>query len=143
MSDGQETAKTPHIPEALIKAQQIANTMDTAVRIPVLGIRLGLDFLVGLIPVLGDGITALIAFRVVSLAREIGVPKALQKRMVRNVILDLALGLVPFVGDIVDLFFKANKANVRMMEKWWLEQNAQAIKETTREQLKHWENQKD
>lgn len=130
----------PQVPAALIKAQSIANITDTAVRIPVLGIRLGLDFLIGLIPVIGDLITGLMAFRIILLARQMDVPAALQKIMLRNMIIDILLGLVPVLGDIVDIFFKANKANVRIMEKWWLEKNTEAIKANTRQTLSDWGN---
>ena len=46
--------KCPQAPIALLRAQKLANLTDSKVRIPFLGIRLGLDFLVGLIPVVGD-----------------------------------------------------------------------------------------
>ncbi len=131
---------TPHVPDALLKAQSIANITDTAVRIPVLGIRLGLDFIIGLIPVIGDLITGLLAFRIIVLARQMDVPATLQKVMLRNMIVDILLGLVPVLGDIVDIFFKANKANVRIMEKWWLQQNAEALKVHTNQKLTDWQN---
>lgn len=139
MAKEKGTASAPQIPDALIQAQRIANITDTAVRIPVVGIRLGLDFLIGLIPVLGDLITGLMAFKIILLARKMAVPKQLQKVMLRNMLLDILLGFVPILGDIVDIFFKANKANVRIMEKWWVQKNASALKHSTRQQLERWE----
>lgn len=35
-------------PKALLRAQKLANLADAKIRIPILGIRLGLDFIIGL-----------------------------------------------------------------------------------------------
>lgn len=61
-------------PEELKKAQDIANVLDTAVRVPVLGINLGLDFLIGLIPGIGDATMFLAALRIVYLGKKMGAP---------------------------------------------------------------------
>ena len=52
-------------PKALKDAQDIANTLDTAVKIPFIGVRVGLDFLIGLIPGIGDAIVLLMSWRIV------------------------------------------------------------------------------
>ncbi|MCV2886583.1 DUF4112 domain-containing protein [Aestuariibacter sp. AA17] len=129
----------PHFPPPLREAQDLANMLDTAIRIPFLGIRVGLDFLLGLIPVLGDAITLLISFRIIRLAKTLGVPNNRITAMVRNCVIDFALGFIPFFGDIADIFFKANKANVRMMEQWWLSQHRQDIHGNTQAALEEWE----
>ena len=125
-------------PEPLLKAQKLAQLMDGAIRLPIVGIRVGLDFLIGLIPGLGDLITMTVAFSIVRYARKMGMPKPLVTRMVRNIIVDFLLGLIPVVGDLVDLFFKANKANVRIMERWWLNEHQQDIRQNTQEKLQQW-----
>ena len=38
--------------------------------------------------------------------------------MVSNVGLELGIGIVPVVGDLFDLIFKANLRNVRLIENW-------------------------
>lgn len=126
-------------PKELLYAQRLANITDTAVRVPIVGIKLGLDFLIGLIPVVGDAIMALVSLRIVYLARKMGMPKHLQKVMLRNTGLDFVFGFIPIIGDIVDLFYKANKANVRIMETWWLEQHQQDLTEQTQTMLKEWQ----
>ena len=40
--------------------------------------------------------------------------------------------------DIVDLFFKANKANVKLIERWWLSEHQVDINRNTQEQLEQW-----
>ena len=62
-------------PEPLLRAQNIANILDMAVKIPFIGIRVGLDFLIGLIPVVGDATMLLASLRIVHLGRKLGVPR--------------------------------------------------------------------
>jgi len=130
-------------PDELLQAQALANLLDTAVKIPFIGISVGLDFLVGLVPVIGDTAMLLASFRIVHLGRKLGIPKALQKAMVRNSIIDFGLGFIPLLGDLVDLFYKANQKNVRIMERWWIEQNKQKVDALTKQKLHDWEQQQD
>ncbi len=130
---------SPQIPHNLQKAQRLANTMDSAFRIPGIGYRIGLDGIIGLIPGIGDVITVAIAARIVHLGHKMGMPKSMISKMLRNIVLDFLLGAVPLVGDVADFFFKANKRNVKAMEKWWLSQNEQDIRNNTSAQLNEWE----
>lgn len=137
---GSETLKAP---DALLKAQSLANTLDSAVKIPIVGISVGLDFLVGLIPGVGDATMLLISLRIVSLGRKLGLPKPLQKKMLRNCVIDFGLGFIPLVGDVVDLFYKANRKNVRIMERWWIEENKAEVDALTKKKLLEWEQEQD
>ena len=126
-------------PKALLKAQSLANTLDTAVKIPFIGLRVGLDSLVGLIPGIGDTIMLLASIRIIYLGHKLGVPSDLRTIMIRNSLIDYGLGFVPVLGDIVDIFFKANLRNVRIMEKWWVSQNKDKIDALTQQRIKAWE----
>lgn len=130
-------------PDELLQAQKLANLTDTKIRIPFLGISLGLDFLIGLIPVIGDLIMVVVALRIVKLAQKIGVPSKLRALMYRHIGLDFLLGLIPLVGDVIDLFYKSNQKNVRIMEKWWVSENHHNIQKSSQEMLKDWETSKD
>ena len=125
-------------PEPLLRAQNIANILDMAVKIPFIGIRVGLDFLIGLIPVVGDATMLLASLRIVHLGRKLGVPKDIQLKMLTNSFLDFGLGFIPLVGDIFDLFFKANVRNVRLMERWWIENNKGRVDEQAQQALAQW-----
>lgn len=138
-----ESTTTLKAPDALLKAQSLANTLDTAVKIPVIGISVGLDFLIGLIPGVGDATMLLVSLRIVRLGRKLGLPKPLQTQMLRNCIIDFGLGFIPLVGDVVDLFYKANQKNVRIMERWWIEQNKAEVDALTKQKLLEWENEQD
>ncbi|MBT0586944.1 DUF4112 domain-containing protein [Alteromonas oceanisediminis] len=126
-------------PQELRKAQDVANLLDTAIRIPVVGIPVGLDFLVGLIPGVGDAAMLVAALRIVYLGKKMGAPEALQSKMLRNVLLDFGLGFIPVVGDIADLFYKANRKNVRLLERWWIENNKAEVDSQTADKLAEWE----
>ena len=94
-------------PKALLKAQKLANLLDTAVKLPFIPIRIGLDSIVGLIPGAGDALMLFVSLRIVWLGKSLGMPKALVAQMVKNSALDFGLGFIPFIGDIVDVFYKA------------------------------------
>ncbi|MGS2719214.1 DUF4112 domain-containing protein [Paraglaciecola aestuariivivens] len=132
---------TPHsikAPKALLRAQKLANLADSQIRIPIVGIQLGLDFWLGLLPVVGDFIMLLVSLRILAYAKAIEVPKALRVIMLRHIIIDFVLGSLPVVGDLFDLFYKANQKNVRIMEKWWVSQNHADIQSSGQQALKAW-----
>ncbi len=131
--------ETVQVPKVLLEAQKLANLTDSRIRIPFLGIRLGLDFLVGLIPVVGDIIMVAVSISIVAMAKSMKVPKALRIAMLKNIGVDFLLGLIPFVGDLVDIFYKSNQKNVRIMEKWWVSQNHQLIQANSQQALQEWE----
>ncbi|CAB9495687.1 DUF4112 domain-containing protein [Alteromonas macleodii] len=126
-------------PKALLKAQKLANLLDTAVKLPFFPIKIGLDSIVGLIPGAGDAIMLFVSLRIVWLGKSLGMPKALVAQMVKNSAIDFGLGFIPFVGDIVDVFYKANQKNVRIMERWWVSENKGNVDAVTQEKLAQWE----
>ena len=130
-------------PQALLKAQKLANLLDTAVKLPFIPIRVGLDSLVGLIPGAGDALMLLVSLRIVWLGKSLGMPSALVAQMVKNSAIDFGLGFVPFIGDIVDVFYKANQKNVRLMEKWWISENKADVDAATQQKLSEWQERLD
>lgn len=125
-------------PAELLKAQKLANRLDTAFKLPFIPFRIGLDAIIGLIPGLGDAVMLIAALRIVYLGKRMGLPPGLMKVMLRNALLDFGLGFIPLVGDIVDFFYKANQANVRVMEKYWVSQNKDAIDANAKSALEAW-----
>ncbi|WP_070156187.1 DUF4112 domain-containing protein [Sphingobium phenoxybenzoativorans] len=85
--------------------------------IPGTNRRVGLDSLVGLIPVIGDFVTAAMGAWIVWEAKNLGMPKWQLVRMSANVGVDTVLGAIPFVGDAFDFFFKSNTKNLRIIRK--------------------------
>lgn len=126
------------VPDEIVKAQWLAKFLDTAIKVPILNIRLGVDFLLGLIPGIGDFLCLLLSLKIIHYGFKLGVPKGMKVVMIRNVALDFLLGLIPIAGDLFDLFFKANRANVKLLESWWLQQNQQLLDENTKQNLTTW-----
>jgi len=99
----------------LERLEWLAHLLDTALVIPGTRIRFGLDGLLGLVPGIGDAITAGISFWIVYEARRLGVPVRLVARMVGNVMVDGALGSAPVIGDAFDMVWRANRRNVTLV----------------------------
>jgi hypothetical protein len=96
--------------------ERLSYWMDAAFEVPGVGLRFGLDALVGLIPVLGDVATTLVSFYIIGLAGQLGLPRITIARMSLNVLVDMVVGSVPFVGDAFDVWWKANLRNARLLE---------------------------
>ena len=94
----------------------LTRLMDEAVYVPVLRTRVGLDALLGLVPVAGDLVSAAIGLYTVAQARELGASRWLQARMVSNLLLDAAVGAVPIAGDLADVYFKAHSRNLKLLQ---------------------------
>ncbi|KAJ1661046.1 hypothetical protein IWQ61_000084 [Dispira simplex] len=97
------------------KMRRMAQLMDD---IPWLPLPIGLDSIIGLLPVGGDVVSALIALRIMSYGVAAGVPASYKARMVKNVAIDGLAGTVPLLGDIFDMVYKANMRNLALLEKW-------------------------
>lgn len=115
----------------LRRLELIAEWMDSRFRVPGTQLRFGLDGLLGLVPGIGDSVTALPAAYIIMKARAIGAPQHLQARMVGNVLVDLLIGALPLVGDLFDFGFKANRRNVALLREHFAGQQRQAL-ETAR-----------
>lgn len=103
--------------QRLHRVRRLANFLDTALRIPGTRIRFGADSLLGLIPGVGDVATAAIAALLVREAYMAGVSKTVLLKMVGNVGLDTLIGMVPVLGDLFDVYFKANARNAKLLAK--------------------------
>jgi hypothetical protein len=71
----------------------------------------------GLIPVLGDVVTAAMGAYMVWEARNLGMSKWHLVRMTANVGIDTVLGAIPLVGDAFDLVYRSNSKNLRIIKK--------------------------
>jgi hypothetical protein len=99
------------------RIRALAQLLDNAFRVPGTNVTFGWDQLIGLVPGAGDAATGLLAAYIVVEAARLGVPKRTLLRMIANVAVDMAGGTVPVVGDLFDFAFKANRKNLRLVEK--------------------------
>jgi hypothetical protein len=77
----------------------------------------GLDPLIGLVPVVGDWVGAGLSGYIIVRAAALGVSGATLLRMIGNLVADLLAGSVPVLGDIFDFGFKANRRNLALIER--------------------------
>lgn len=70
----------------------------------------------------------LLAMMVVRTASEVGLPASVKAQMILNVAFDFVIGLVPFLGDILDIAFKANTRNAIVLESYLRERGAENIR---------------
>ena len=85
--------------------------------IPGINRAIGLDALAGLVPVLGDVITAAMGAYIVWEASNLGMPKWKLWRMAGNIALDTALGAIPIAGDLFDVLFRSNTRNLKIVRR--------------------------
>jgi hypothetical protein len=117
MSDDLDTdALTARERAALERARTTSTLLDEAVRIPGIGYRVGIDPLLGLLPVSGDAVGAVLSLYIVAESARLGVPPKTLVRMLVNVGLDAGAGSIPVAGDLFDAVWKANKRNVSLLE---------------------------
>jgi hypothetical protein len=123
-----ERYPTDHMEQSVARLEGFARLMDGVFVVPGTNIRLGLDAIVGLVPVAGDIISGLISSYLIWEARQLGAPKWLIARMMANTLLDTTVGAIPVLGDAFDVMFRANLKNMallrRHMQKRGLRPNA-------------------
>ena len=90
--------------------------MDSAIDVPMLRTTVGLDALLGLVPVAGDLLSAAIGVYLITQARELGASRWLQAKMIRNLVVDAAVGSVPLAGDVFDVYFRAHRRNLKLLQ---------------------------
>lgn len=101
----------------LNKVKSRAYTLD--LQLSLCGLRIGWAGVIGLIPWIGDIIALYFAMQLVRKAKQIegGLPKALETEMMANVMFDFGIGLIPIVGDFINVLYKCNSRNFVLLEK--------------------------
>jgi len=139
--DGRPSSKTKKIRKALpagisehdgkvlTKVKRRAYRLDMSL-FNCCGLRFGWSSVIGIIPGIGDVIDAFMAIMVLRTCQQVegGLPKDVQSKMMFNIVLDFAVGLVPFLGDIADAVFRANTRNAVELEKFLRKKGAAQLK---------------
>jgi hypothetical protein len=95
----------------------IEKLLERSFTIPGTRQTVGLDALIGLIPVGGDVIAAAMGLYMIWEARNIGMSRGAMVRMVGNVGFDWLIGLIPGVGDVADFFYRSNSRNLKIIKR--------------------------
>jgi hypothetical protein len=99
----------------LKRLERLADLTDSRFRIPFTTIRFGIDAVIGLIPFVGDSISLAVSLYLLFEASKLGVPNYIKIKMFGNTLIDWLIGLIPILGDAVDVFFKANNRNMKLL----------------------------
>ena len=100
--------------QAAVRA--LAKLLDTSLVVPGTNIRFGLDAILGLLPGIGDTISAAAGSYIIYAAHQVGVPKRVLARMLANLGIDTVIGSIPFAGTIFDVAYKSNVRNAALLE---------------------------
>jgi hypothetical protein len=101
---------------ALNSLRSLKRLLDEAFRVPGTNIRFGWDPIIGLVPWVGDFLTALFSCAIIVQAHRMRLPGVVVVRMMLNVAIDVVIGVVPLVGDAADVFWKSNTMNFAILE---------------------------
>ena len=99
------------------RVEMMEMLLERSLTIPGINYSIGLDTIIGLVPVIGDVITAIMGGYIVWEARNLGVPKWKLARMMGNIAIDTGLGAIPLAGDLFDMLYRSNSKNLKIIKK--------------------------
>ncbi len=99
------------------RIEAMEKVLERSFVVPGINQPVGLDFIIGLVPVLGDIVATAMGGWIVWEARNLGMSKWQLARMTANVGFDTMIGAIPLVGDAADFFFRSNSRNLRIIRK--------------------------
>ncbi len=106
------------------RISRVTHVLDELVSVPGTPIKVGLDPVIGVIPIAGDALAALVGLWVILEASRFGIPRVVLWRMIANLVVDLGIGAIPLIGDAYDLFFRSNSRNLELFRRHALDPGA-------------------
>lgn len=103
-------------PPGMERVRTISTLLDEAFEIPVIDYKVGLDPIMGILPVGGDTVSAAVSLYLVGEAARMGASRDVLLKMLINIGVDTVVGSIPGIGTLFDAVFKANKRNVAILE---------------------------
>ncbi len=95
--------------------EALARWLDYAFTLPG-GFQFGMAGIVGLIPGVGDVMDAVLSLYIIIRAVKLRIPRIAVARMLVNVGIESLAGAIPFVGNLFDIAFKANRRNYQLLK---------------------------
>lgn len=109
--------------DKLAELEKYARILDYGYKIPFVNVRIGLDSILGFLPVIGDTVALLLSFSWIYRASRLKIPAKLILIMILRSLIDYLISSVPLIGDIADIFYKANKKNWQSLYKHLKDKN--------------------
>lgn len=99
------------------RVEVLERVLERSFTVPGLNRQVGLDAIVGLVPVAGDLVSAAVGMYLVWEARNLGMSKFQLARMTANVGFDSLVGAIPVAGDLFDFVFRSNSRNLKLIRR--------------------------
>ena len=99
------------------RLNRLSHLLDDAFTVPILNIKIGWDAIIGLIPGIGDAVGAILSLYLVFQGLRMKMPMLTIARMLINIVIELLLGIVPVLGDLFDITWRANRKNYALLDK--------------------------
>ena len=94
----------------------VSFVMDRLIEVPGTKVRVGLNTLLLLLPIVGDAFSSAISAAILTIGLSVfRVPRIIAVRMTMNSLIDASIGWIPVLGDVFNLWFKADTRNVRLL----------------------------
>lgn len=100
------------------RLRRLAWLLDSSIPIPGTGLSVGVDAVIGLLPVAGDLVGVVLSAYILKEAHALGASRSILARMVLNIAIEGLLGVFPLLGDVLDAAWKANQRNVQLLDAW-------------------------
>ena len=102
--------------EKLLRLKLLSERLDELTKIPGTNQKIGIDAIIGVIPILGDFIGVVFSTYIMYSGIKMGVSSKVVTKMAANIAIEFIIGWIPIIGDIFDVLWKANKRNVELIE---------------------------
>ncbi len=106
----------PHLVRSYARLSALEYWLERAIEIPVLGRKIGLDGILGLVPGIGDALAGALGAYILVEAWRAGMPKTTVFTMALRLGFDTGVGMIPIAGDLWDFFYAANSKNLKAVK---------------------------
>jgi hypothetical protein len=106
----------PHLVRSYARLSALEYWLERAIELPVVGKKIGLDGILGLVPGFGDALAGSLGAYILFEAWRAGMPKSQLARMALRLGFDTGVGMIPIAGDLWDFFYAANSKNLKAVK---------------------------
>ena len=102
--------------EQLLRLRTLGERLDESINIPGTNYKIGLDPIIGAIPIIGDLIGGILSTYILYSGMKMGASPKIIAQMATNIAIEFIVGSLPILGDIFDIIWKANIKNIELIE---------------------------
>ena len=102
--------------ERLLRLRTLGERLDESIKIPGTNYKIGLDPIIGAIPIIGDLIGGILSTYILYSGMKMGASPKIIAQMATNIAIEFIVGSLPILGDIFDIIWKANIKNIELIE---------------------------